>query len=211
MIRTKKNAEDKKPMATYKTILVGLMLGVFICGAPFAYSAYSDHRESKALNGSVAGSATPSTQKPDEPNNTTSSPSSNTQKTPASGTNTNQQQANAYAEEARQLAKCNAAQTSAYSLFTNASNFANSDFTNRTKGVYNDQRLNLQQMQSIVNYNITKKNNAIAAAYATYRTTMTAQGCSPVASTPSYQSTVAGYPELTVSYPYLTDYPYVNF
>lgn len=73
MFKIKKKEDDKRPVATIKTILIGLVVGILLCGSPFAYSAYKDRQ---SVNDYSSGSPKTSGESAPQPTAASTEPAS---------------------------------------------------------------------------------------------------------------------------------------
>lgn len=157
-----------------------------------------------------------SADKDDKPKEATTSPA---QDSNSATTNTIQQtqaqktqaELNAKIKEQEDLRRCIQASNYADPIYTGRRDSALAELKIRTSGVYNDQRLNLSQIESINAYFTKIANAKISEAYNAYTTYKTQQNCD----LGGYTSVILKYvddtaADLLTNYPYLADYPYIN-
>lgn len=208
----------RKISLRYRVILLIIVFIISVSGIIFAAyrggdggdttnnsSPYSTHSSSGKDNSDVG------TQKPKESlNNGSTSKKSNSSEYERgmAEARATQAEADRLKEVAKELQKCIDAEKAVYETYLTTRDAASLDYQNRTKNIYNDPNLDINQKNSVVNYFRSVSNQKGLAAYNVYASYVSQQGCTPVAKPPSGYPLVPDAADLMTNYPHLSNYPY---
>lgn len=110
-------------------------------------------------------------------------------------------------KEGADLKRCNDAESYAYPIYTSQREVARLEYSNKTQGLFNDSRIDLNQMKSINEYLKGIFNKKAQSVFATYTNYVRQQNCEPIAKDPVLLPIDNTVVDLLTYYPYLANYP----